>query len=167
MRLVLLGNAGAGKSTLARRLAEREVRAGRGELPLLSLDDIAWDPGPRRRPLADSLADLRAFLARGERWIVEGCYGDLVEAALPACTELVLLDPGVEACVEHCRRRPWEPDKFPSRAEQDALLEPLLAWVREYETRDDEYGRARHLRIFEAFRGPKRRLADGRAYPAG
>jgi hypothetical protein len=36
------------------------------------------------------------------------------------------------------------------------MLEALLAWVREYETRDDEYGLARHRAVFEGFRGPKR-----------
>ena len=32
----------------------------------------------------------------------------------------------------------------------------LVAWVREYETRDDEYGLARHRAIFDAYAGRKR-----------
>jgi len=88
--------------------------------------------------------------------VIEGCYSDLVEAALPHCTELRFLNPGVEVCVEHCLRRPWEPEKFATEAEQNANLENLIQWVREYETRDDEYGLKRHRRVFDAFLGAKR-----------
>ena len=40
MKLILLGNAGAGKSTMARRIIGDEP------IPRLSLDEIAWDDGP-------------------------------------------------------------------------------------------------------------------------
>ena len=39
MKLILLGNAGAGKSTMARRIIGDEP------IPRLSLDEIAWDDG--------------------------------------------------------------------------------------------------------------------------
>src|SRR5437868_10905947 len=55
MKLVLLGNAGAGKSTIARRLI------GGRQIPRLSLDEIAWDPGPQRKPLHESLELLNDF----------------------------------------------------------------------------------------------------------
>jgi hypothetical protein len=41
------------------------------------------------------------------------------------------------------------------------MLEALVAWVREYDTRADEYGLARHRAIFDAFRGPKREIGAG------
>ncbi len=88
--------------------------------------------------------------------MLEGCYGELVEAALPHCTELRFLNPGVAACVENCRKRPWEPDKFTSPEEQDKMLEDLISWVREYEEREDEYGLARHRAIYDNFEGTKR-----------
>ena len=56
----------------------------------------------------------------------------------------------------HCRARPWEPEKYASPEEQDERLAFLLDWVRSYETRDDEYGLARHRAVFESFDGPKR-----------
>lgn len=59
-------------------------------------------------------------------------------------------------CVEHCRQRSWEAEKFTSAAEQQAMLEDLIQWVREYETRDDEYGLQRHRQIFDTFSGNKR-----------
>ena len=150
MKIILLGNAGAGKSTMARHLV------GNRAIPHLSLDDIAWHEGTERKPLTASLRELHQFLGNNDQWIIEGCYGDLVEAALPYCTELRFLNPGVAVCVEHCQRRPWEPDKFPSPAAQQARLETLIQWVRAYETRLDEYGLKRHQHIFSAFTGPKR-----------
>ncbi len=158
MRLVLLGNAGAGKSTMARRLI------GSADIPRLSLDEIAWDRGTRRKPLEQSLTLLHQFLRDHKEWIIEGCYSDLVEAALPHCTELRFLNPGVETCVAHCYRRPWEPSKFASAAEQNAMLSQLIQWVKDYETRDDEYGLKRHRRIFDSFPGPKREYSSIASY---
>jgi hypothetical protein len=76
---------------------------------------------------------------------------------LPHCTELVFLDPGVEACLAHNRARAWEPHKYGSKAEQDADLEMLQAWVRQYETRDDDYARRAHQALFDGFAGKKLR----------
>lgn len=160
MRTILLGNAGAGKSTLARRLIAQQPAAR------LSLDEVAFAGGTARRPLADSIADVRRFIATNEHWIIEGCYADIIEPILPECEELVFLNPGVETCIAHCRARPWEPEKFDSGQEQDENLENLLAWVRAYETRDDEYGLRRHRALFDAFTGRKRELTDPGLYEA-
>jgi adenylate kinase family enzyme len=157
-KVVLLGNAGAGKSTMARRLI------GGRQIPRLSLDEIAWDPGAQRKPLPESLALLNDFLKTNDRWVIEGCYGGLVEAALAHCTELRFLNPGVEVCVAHCRRRPWEPEKFSSPQQQDAMLEQLILWVKQYEIREDEYGLKRHRKIFEQFAGPKREVTSLLSY---
>jgi len=130
----------------------------------LSLDEIAWNDGPERKPLSESLALLDEFMARNAEWIIEGCYGDLVEAALSHCTELRFLNPGVEVCVEHCKRRPWEPGKFPTPDAQNAMLARLIEWVREYDTRDDEYGLRRHRTLFQQFTGKKREYVSIEGY---
>ena len=160
MKIILLGNAGAGKSTMARRLI------GSNNIPRLSLDEIAWE-GTERKPLAASLRELHQFIEHNDQWIIEGCYSDLVEAALPHCTELRFLNPGVKICVEHCKRRPWEPEKFSSAEEQQALLDQLIRWVGEYETRDDEYGLKRHRKIFNDFKGLKREYPTVASYDEG
>lgn len=152
-RIIVYGNAGSGKTTMARRLG----------LPLLSLDHIAWSASVVRAPLAESLAALDAFMAEHDEWVIEGCYGDLIEHAAPRCTELRFLNPGVETCIANARARPWEPSYCESPEEQQRLLEPLIDFIRAYETSADEYGLARHRAIFDAHNGPKHehtRLAE-------
>lgn len=160
MKTVLLGNAGSGKSTLSHKLIKAEPAAR------LSLDDLAFAVGAERRPLAASVADALAFIEAHDSWIVEGCYADIVEALLPAAETLIFLNPGVETCVRHCRARPWEPQKFGSEAAQQANLENLINWVREYPTRADEYGLQRHRALYERFGGEKIEYNNAEDYPA-
>jgi hypothetical protein len=149
-RIVIFGSSGSGKTTMARALARQH------RLAHLDLDSLAWDsPGVRRSPEASALA-IQEFLGLHAEWVVEGCYGDLLEHVVPAATEVRFLNPGVEVCVSNCRARPWEPEKYPSPEAQDQMLGFLLTWVRDYETRSDEYSLARHRRIFESFPGKKR-----------
>lgn len=158
MKVILLGNAGAGKSTLSRKLIARHP-ADR-----LSLDEVAFRGGTERRPLRDSIEDVERWIAGKESWIIEGCYADIIEPVLERCDELIFLNPGVEACVAHCLARPWEPEKFGSRQEQDENLENLLEWVRSYESRTDEYGLSRHRELYDSFQGRKRELNDPNEY---
>ena len=152
MRIVIFGNSGSGKSTLASRLAAEHGLAH------LDLDAIVWEPGAvavQRHP-DEILASLNAFLSQHTRWVIEGCYGELVEAASRHCTELVFLNPGLDACLEHNRRRPWEPHKYASKAAQDEMLDALQAWVAGYYERQDSWSYHAHRRIFEAFSGRRR-----------
>jgi adenylate kinase family enzyme len=154
MRVVVIGNSGSGKSSYAARLARLH------DLAHLDLDGIFWEPHrvAVKRPEEDVRADLERFLREHERWVIEGCYGDLAEIALGACTELVFMNPGLEACLANNHRRPWEPHKFASPGAQERMLATLLAWVRSYYTRTDPMSYAYHRRIFDAHRGPKREL---------
>ena len=150
-RVAIIGNAGAGKSTLARCLAARH------ELPLLDLDTVAWMPGAlaTARPVPDAIADIHAFCTAHASWVVEGCYANLVAATLAFRPTLLFLDPGVERCIANCTVRPWEPHKYATRAEQAAALDFLLTWVREYELRKDLLSRSGHETLFTAYDGPK------------
>ncbi|MFM7674169.1 MAG: AAA family ATPase [Synechococcus sp.] len=159
MRILLLGNAGAGKSTLAGNLIARQPAAR------LSLDQVAFRAGSERRPIEESVAEAERWIAGHESWILEGCYADILEPLLVHGEELLFLNPGVEVCLAHCRSRPWEPEKFASPEEQERNLPNLLAWVRSYETRLDEYGLARHRALFDAFPGRKREFTHPSQYP--
>lgn len=154
-----MGNSGAGKSTMAKRLSAD------GKLPILCLDEIAWSQGTTRRPLPESKALLDVFIRQHGEWIIEGCYADLIEHVLPHCDELRFLNPGIEVCIAHGLARPWEPEKFESPEAQHAALEKLLEWVRIYEIRDDEFGLMRHRKVFESFQGQKREYRSVCDYP--
>lgn len=157
LRIAILGNAGSGKSTLAARLVRTLG------LRSLDLDTVAWEPGKvavARHP-ESAAADVRRFAAADDGWVIEGSYASLVRAALDFGPFLVFLDPGVEACLEHCRRRPFEPHKYASKTAQDERLEFLLAWVESYGRRDDDTSRRVHEDLFAAYPGPKVRLLGG------
>ena len=158
MKVILLGNAGAGKSTLSRKLLAKQPAAR------LSLDEVVFQEGTERRPLQESIVEVRRFIDEHENWIIEGCYADIIEPILAECEELIFLNPGIETCVAHCRARPWEPEKFGTIQEQDENLENLIAWVRFYETRTDEYGLLRHRALYESFQGKKREFNDPGRY---
>ena len=81
MKAILLGNAGAGKSTLSKKLIAKQPAV------LLSLDEVAFQGGAERRPLQDSIADVKRFIANNESWIIEGCYSDIIEPVLADCIE--------------------------------------------------------------------------------
>lgn len=151
-RIAIIGNAGSGKSTLARALAAESGAA------VLDLDSVAWVPGRPAEPRApaEAVAAVRAFCAAHPSWVVEGCYGDLVEAVLDPAVELVFVDRPEETCVAQCRARAWEPHKWATPEAQDAHLDCLLDWVRGYYRRDGALSRARHAAVFERHSGPKR-----------
>ena len=153
-RIVVFGNSGSGKTTLARVLTSQYTLAH------LDLDSLAWDSPGVRRSLAESGSTIRDFIHEHSEWVIEGFYADLLEQVLPYASEVRFLNPGVEACIANCRARPWEPEKYPSKEAQDQKLDFLLDWVREYESRTDEYSLARHRELFDGFRGPKVELSS-------
>lgn len=152
MRVCVIGNSGSGKSTYAKRLDGR----------VLELDSIYWEPHQIAvaRPAERVRADLDAFIAANDAWVVEGCYADLIEIAAATCDELVFLNPGVEACVVNARRRPFEAHKYDRPEDQEKMLAFLIEWIRAYPTRTDTTGYAEHRRVFDAFAGKKREVSD-------
>ena len=97
-------------------------------------------------------------------WVVEGCYADLLRGLSADADLLVFLNPGVEACVRHCRDRPFEPHKYDTAEAQDANLAMLIEWVRGYESRDGPMSLAGHRALFDAFEGEKRELTDPKTW---
>lgn len=154
MRIAIFGNSGSGKSTLARAFASTYgMRA-------LDLDTVAWEPRKIAVPRGEEIAlrDVTRFCNSRADWVVEGCYGKLIEATLSHAPLLLFVEPGVQACLANCRSRPWEPHKYASKHEQDVKLEFLLAWVSKYYTRQGELSLGAHQALFDSYRGPKRKL---------
>ncbi len=158
MKVLIFGNSGSGKSTLAKHLAQEH------NLAHLDLDTIVWEPGKVAIQRAQDAiaASLEAFLSQHDRWVIEGCYGELVQATSIHCTELVFLNPGLDTCLAHNRHRPWEQNKYASKQAQDAMLENLQAWVAGYYEREDQWSYHAHRQIFDSFAGRKsERLSVG------
>ncbi len=148
----IVGNAGSGKSTLAKKIQSQT------QSTILDLDTITWDRAKlqKRRPIEDSQQELEKFLNdHSHGWIVEGCYGELIEKALTSSPQLVFLDPGEEVCLKNCKNRAWEEHKYPSKEEQDKFLGFLLSWVSEYYRREGPMSHHFHRSIFDAYSGDK------------
>ena len=156
MRVAIIGNSGSGKTTLAHRLASGS------DYTVLDLDSIAWEPDQVAvpRPVEEALSDVKAFCKSVEHWVAEGCYASLIEVALEFNPHLLVLDPGLERCVENCQARPWEPHKYSSTEEQDANLPFLLNWVEDYYSRGGDMSLVAHTKVFELYTGPKQWLAE-------
>lgn len=157
LRVCIVGNSGSGKTTLARRLANSY------RLPLLELDHCVWDASasePTMRPDSAIQDDVQRFVANNQRWVIEGCYAKWAKFTLAYAPTLVFLDLPMEACVDHCRARPWQAEKFASKSAQDRTLPFLLDWVRAYYTRGDDSSRIAHNRVFEQYSGPKHRITE-------
>jgi len=88
-RVAVFGNAGAGKSTMARRLAEITG------LPLCVLDKVQFREGGEPVPHEEYLERHRDLLAQ-EAWIIDG-YGDAATTRerFAAADTLIHVDPGL------------------------------------------------------------------------
>ena len=161
MRKVLIfGNSSAGKSTLAKRLFEKDG------LLHLDLDTIAWqkvalscDEPPVRMPLSESGRLIQAFTQKAKErdlgWVIEGCYTDLLELVNAAADEVIFLNLSIDDCLQNANARPWEPHKYESKEQQDANLSMLIEWIKEYETRTDGFSLTTHQQFYDNFVGTK------------
>ena len=150
-RIVIIGNSGAGKSTLAKKYVKKY------QIEPLDLDILAWEDTipPTRKPLNESKKIINQFRHKNKSWIIEGGYSDLIDIVLDDVTQLVFLNPGVEVCIDNCKKRPWEAHKYESEEKQNKNLAMLLNWVKEYPSRKDEFSLLSHQKIFDSFSGNK------------
>jgi adenylate kinase family enzyme len=85
-RILIIGNAGGGKSVLARRLAAR-----RG-LPYFEIDAITWKPGWVAASDEEYKAAHAALIAK-EDWVLDGLgWDESLPARFDRATEVILID---------------------------------------------------------------------------
>lgn len=95
-RIFITGNAGSGKTTLAKRVGQLL------DLPVAGLDRIVWQPGWRKSTPEQRAQGIARQLARPD-WVAEGVSGAMLEAA-----DIVLfLDVPPRTCLLRCARRNW------------------------------------------------------------
>jgi adenylate kinase family enzyme len=85
-RIVIVGNASGGKSTLARKLSSRR------KLPLTEIDQLLWQPGWKLTP-PELYARRHAEIVRHEAWVIEGLGSrDSIPERMARATEIILID---------------------------------------------------------------------------
>jgi adenylate kinase family enzyme len=107
-RVAILGRGGAGKTALAQKLSRTL------ELPVIELDSIFWQPGPRPTPERDWLEIQHELVAR-DGWIIDGDLGPYdsgLEPRLRAADTIVVLDFPLWRCVWRALRRSRETREF-------------------------------------------------------
>jgi adenylate kinase family enzyme len=97
-RVLVIGSGGAGKTTLARRIATA------ASLPLVHLDRLYWRPGWVPTP-ADEWELQVAELVRGERWVMDGNYGGTMALRVAAADTVVFLDVPRLTCLRRVTSR--------------------------------------------------------------
>lgn len=153
-RTVIIGNSGSGKTTLACWLADRF------DIPALDLDRVHWEGTVGTRRDEETARHMIRDEAAKPRWVIEGVYGWLVEAALPRATALIWLDlPWVECRAGLVARGPWP-------GVDEAGFAEFLAWAEAYRERQNSTSLAGHTRIFAGFGGEKIRLDSRSAVEA-
>mgnify|MGYP003384325908 FL=1 len=153
--VIVFGNSGSGKSTYAKVLVDQGFAH-------LDLDTLAWDmtPDPVRRPLSKSLAEINTFIKTHNKWVIEGCYADLIENIMTDDSELVFMNLSVEQCIENAKNRPWESHKYESKEQQDQNLKMLIDYIIDYPNRDNWFSLSEHTRIYTIFKGPKKMITE-------
>jgi adenylate kinase family enzyme len=150
-KILIFGNSGSGKSTLAKELCNSYGLAH------LDLDTLAWEPTspPKRKRLIESEQEIDSFINSNGGWVIEGCYSDLLEMAVPVSNEIIFMNLPVETCIANAKSRPWEPHKYESKEAQDANLGMLIDWIAQYPGRVDTFSEVAHNELYEKYSNKK------------
>jgi adenylate kinase family enzyme len=97
-RVVIIGNGGAGKSTLARQLGAAL------HVDVTHLDSVYWKPHWLPMPESEMNAAQKHLVAR-EGWIIEGQFKHTLDAFLQAADMIIFLDFPLLLCLYRILRR--------------------------------------------------------------
>lgn len=131
-KVLVIGSGGAGKSTLARHVAERTG------LPLVHLDQLYWHSGWRPTKNRDWDAVIESLISQ-DAWVMDGNYGRTLARRLAACDTVVFLDRSRWLCLWRAiarwlryggRDRPDMPAGCPERLSWD-----FVVWIWQYPRR--------------------------------
>lgn len=131
-RMIVIGSGGAGKSTLASKIAATL------DLPLVHLDREFWRPNWTETP-KDEWRERVSQLVQGEKWVIEGNFGGTMDIRMAACDTVVFLDFPRLVCTYRVIKRRLKyrncsrPDMAPGCKEKIDL--DFLGWVWNFSSR--------------------------------
>ena len=96
MKINVTGNAGSGKSTLSRKIANEL------SLPLVEMDSLIWRPGWQRTPSGISRQKLTQLLS-SDNWVLDG----VSRMGRQNADLIVFLDFPRRICAWRCMKRNW------------------------------------------------------------
>jgi adenylate kinase family enzyme len=97
-RILIIGNPGSGKTSLAARLSELL------NLPFISLDRHYWKSGWVPTPLEEWRKQV-AELVAGDKWIIDGNYDSSSDIRFPRAEAIIFLDFPTYICLWRAMRR--------------------------------------------------------------
>lgn len=103
MKIVVIGYAGSGKSTISKRIAQKY------NLPLLYLDCVHFLPNWQKRDLKEEREIVCQFINENENWIIDGNYFDvLFDERLEKADKIVVFKFGRLSCLYRAYKRSIE-----------------------------------------------------------
>lgn len=158
LKLVMIGNTGAGKSWLSRHIARML------KIPVYHLDQIYWKPGSfTEKQSPEYVSKKIKDIVIQEKWIVEGSYGDLALECLKNATLLFWLNPSKEENIQNLQMRGTQEENWKDKGlAKDSFME-LINWAHSYWDRTDVFSFPFHERIFNEFKGEKIRFESNDA----
>lgn len=109
-RILVLGNAGAGKSHLATALGDRLG------LDVIHLDRLFWKPGWVARARHEFIQIQCRALPQDGRWIADGSYVNTLDVRLPRADTVIVLDLPTVSCLWRVLARTINPTTRPDLA---------------------------------------------------
>ena len=99
-RVLIIGQCGAGKSTLAVELGQKLG------LIVFHMDKLNWQPGWVESSKDEISAKLAEIVA-ADRWLIDGTYGGTLAPRLARADTVVYLDYPIRLCLWRLMRRIW------------------------------------------------------------
>ena len=116
-KVIIIGCPGSGKSTFARKLAEKTG------IPLYYLDMMYWNAD--KTTVSKEIFDQRlCAVMEQDEWIIDGNYSRTMKMRFKACDTVFFLDYPVEVCLEGVKSR-------------FGKMRPDMPWIETEE--DDEF----------------------------
>jgi adenylate kinase family enzyme len=152
-RIVIVGNSGSGKSYLVESLSKIY------SISIIHLDQLFWMPGGfNEKRSKDEVQNEVEQKIKGDPWIAEGVFGELVELFLPRTQTLIYLDVSWSVCDTSLKARGSESSRQLEPAKAEENFRNLLLWAEQYWKRTDLRSHTGHLRLFNNFTGLKFRF---------